>query len=231
MINNIRKAMIILPVIVILWIFGSPSVMAATITSDCREYTYNGITYAYMSSINNDASSYVKADTAISCNAHVPAGQIGAQARIYSTSGVMLAESAVMWNTSTSNIQGAWVKYSGNSNYYSMGKVYIGKNKKTTYVFETARTGFISGYSLGSPVEVMNYPVNQNGETYGSSLYASNIGEEPDLVLAIGINGKTGYVRNSDTEVTSVDNENITIPLYESDGKTVIGSFILTSVQ
>lgn len=79
---------------------------------------------------------------------------------------------------------------------------------------------------------------NQNGEIYGSELFLSEIGVEPDLILAIGINNVCGYVRASDLEpVINSPEEALeyqqtlepskTIPLYEEDGTTIIGSFVI----
>jgi len=83
------------------------------------------------------------------------------------------------------------------------------------------------------------YQVNENGQTYGSNIAAESIETEPDLILACGTNGKTGYVKkldlNGDMPKTPEEAIKITqknkvqnireIPLYEKDGKTIIGSF------
>jgi hypothetical protein len=41
------------------------------------------------------------------------------------------------------------------------------------------------------------FPVNSHGETYGSSMGAL---QEPDLVAAVGVDGKSGYIRQSESE-------------------------------
>ncbi|AOY76165.1 hypothetical protein [Clostridium formicaceticum] len=87
------------------------------------------------------------------------------------------------------------------------------------------------------------YKVNENGQTYGSSLYAVSFETEPDLILAEGIDGTTGYVYAADLygkapknpqeaiamQKANTDQERF-IPLYASDGKTVIGEFRMSSV-
>lgn len=82
------------------------------------------------------------------------------------------------------------------------------------------------------------YKVNENGQTYGSSLKAESIETEPDLIWACGTKGESGYVKKSDLnsdmpktpeEAIKITQENKAqsheIPLYDKDGKTVIGSF------
>lgn len=109
------------------------------------------------------------------------------------------------------------------------------------------------------PLDISNaiapsYPANELGYTYGSSLYASSPDQEPDLILASGTNGEEGYVYASDLEGDQPTNpeEAIvyqekmdelfaqyksgevvifrTIPLYESDGVTVIGEFEISGI-
>jgi hypothetical protein len=74
---------------------------------------------------------------------------------------------------------------------------------------------------------------NANGETFGveSDEYV------PDLVLAQATNGKTGYVRRSELEAAGVSTpvspahaatlepSPAEVPVYESDGETIIGVF------
>lgn len=89
------------------------------------------------------------------------------------------------------------------------------------------------------PTEKRNqYEKNANGETYGYAIQSETIGYEPDLIAATGTNGEDGYVRGTDLDgpVPSSPEEAIAmqspngryIPLYESDGKTVIGEFYIS---
>ena len=90
----------------------------------------------------------------------------------------------------------------------------------------------------------LKYPINENGLTYGSAFDSISPNDEPDLILARGIDGTIGYVYASDLngkepkspeEAISLQKmktgENITIPLYEADGKTIIGEFRISSIQ
>jgi len=80
--------------------------------------------------------------------------------------------------------------------------------------------------------------VNANGQTYG----VVNQSGTPDLIAVVIDHGKTGgYVTKHDLDCASGDavsspaqaatwdqrNYNITIPVYESDGTTVIGQFVV----
>jgi hypothetical protein len=98
----------------------------------------------------------------------------------------------------------------------------------------------------------IDYPVNDNGQTYGSGLHSEfEDAEAPDLIFAVGVDGTEGYVLKTDLEGTGplakpqnpdealaymeqleeLANEAAArgdkyvyyIPLYESDGTTVIG--------
>lgn len=94
------------------------------------------------------------------------------------------------------------------------------------------------------------YSVNKNGQTYGSvNPYAAVPQEGPELIAAIGIDGTEGYIYEEDLngeqpsnpEEAQVYMENLKraaaraarsnekysryIPLYDSDGVTVIGEF------
>ena len=76
--------------------------------------------------------------------------------------------------------------------------------------------------------------INEKGQTYG---IGSDLNGTPDLVLAIGIDGTLGYVYKTDIDPPKFktieealkwqeERKDIkTIPLYSSDGETVIGEF------
>ncbi len=74
------------------------------------------------------------------------------------------------------------------------------------------------GRILSNGDERIYFPVNESGETYGRG----DLPVVPDLVLAIGDDGTEGYIRDSDLFGTSIE-----VPLYDSDGRTVIGTFTL----
>ena len=82
------------------------------------------------------------------------------------------------------------------------------------------------------------YPVNENGLSYGSGAGVDEHDPGPDLVAAIGTNGRCGFVRASDRDeeppadpeealahMADLDPDGRDIPLYAQDGVTVIGTF------
>ncbi len=102
------------------------------------------------------------------------------------------------------------------------------------------------GYGLASAGPYPNqsfapppvYPRNENGQTYGALSAAISVETEPDLVKAVGVDGTVGYVLSKDLDggpMPKTPEEALTrmrntpsirpIPLYDIDGKTVIGVF------
>jgi hypothetical protein len=83
------------------------------------------------------------------------------------------------------------------------------------------------------------FPVNKNGETYGSNSEVTVAGQEPDLILAKGVDGTDGYIKLIDLNKDQPKNPEEAvaymekmknsppknIPLYDVDGETVIGEF------
>lgn len=128
-----------------------------------------------------------------------------------------------------------------NGIYYSKGVVemYNGNGYNTYYAnqspyatFNTGITAYLNNNSLNA------YNLNDNGEKYGSAFYSITTDSEPDLISAQGIDGKFGYIKKNDLykgkasnleEALSKDkvDSNTSIPVYESDGVTIIDYFIL----
>jgi len=104
----------------------------------------------------------------------------------------------------------------------------------TLFIHASAKTD----QSESSPA--ISYEVNENGQTFGDFNQAEELGYFADLMLAEGEDGVVGYVYYNEfigdqpknpEEALKWQEENIgkdqIIPLYESDGITVIGQFIL----
>ncbi|HZK83846.1 MAG TPA: hypothetical protein VFC58_04045 [Desulfosporosinus sp.] len=100
--------------------------------------------------------------------------------------------------------------------------------------------GAIPATASGTPNQSIQnikapHGVNQNGETYGSGANEQGL----DLMQAKGVDGTVGYIKTKDLNKDQPNNpqeavdymkkmENsapINIPLYDVDGKTVIGKF------
>lgn len=75
------------------------------------------------------------------------------------------------------------------------------------------------------------YPINDDGKSYGPDVKESNI--QPDLILVCNEDGKEGYIKKEDLNRGAVSLEqaqnggfnNYQIPMYLSDGKSVVGYF------
>jgi hypothetical protein len=93
-------------------------------------------------------------------------------------------------------------------------------------------------WSITTAEPIQRYPVNSNGQTYGSVEDDEKAGGLPDLIKAGGIDGTKGYIKKSDLPPDPKNPEEAlqqkaqmeargpyTIPLYDIDGKTVIGAF------
>jgi hypothetical protein len=79
--------------------------------------------------------------------------------------------------------------------------------------------------------EPTDWATNDNGDTYGM---VKEDGSQPDLLSAYARNGRLGYVFTSDLDEdrpTSLTEPAVTtarsIPVYESDGETVVGEFVI----
>lgn len=115
-----------------------------------------------------------------------------------------------------------------------------------TLILTVALVGGILLGSLGfgiatAGIPAPEYPTNEYGETYGSALYATSPETEPNLVLAIGEGGAVGYVRATDLngpmpktpeealqQMMSNAGKQRRIPMYDIDGRTVIGVFVIS---
>lgn len=199
--------------------------------SDYKTTRLNGYTYEYASFAATRGNT-MEGSIILKANKNVPTGYMGAQARLYSERGTLVASSNWVYNTSP--IAGYIVDSDGvttKGNYYSYGRVKLYNGD-----------GYNDYYAYRSPIAVLNsnipvtYKTNQYGDTYGTGVTAVITGEDPDFIEALGIDGTFGYVRSSDLEskVSSPkdallsksleNNTNPMIPLYDEE-RNVIGQF------
>ncbi len=73
---------------------------------------------------------------------------------------------------------------------------------------------------IQSNTNSLNYPENEHGQTYGSAQEDHSADMLPDLIHAGSVNGIQGYLLKKDYLGEPGD-----VPLYDVDGKTVIGTF------
>ena len=170
-------------------------------------------------------------------------GMLGASSELFDQNGNSVATAPMAINSGSSNFCDSYeatVYPKQINNYYAKGYSYVWDGKR--YVGEpTYKSPLISSGT--------SYSVNQFGQTYGSALYADTFDERPDLMAAIGDDGVAGYIYTDDlksenpkTPAEAVARQEMyealianwdgqeaivvrTIPLYESDGRTVIGDY------
>jgi hypothetical protein len=124
-----------------------------------------------------------------------------------------------------------------------VNEVQIKTIKKKSLVFIIALTVCIPigicvfALSNGYFDTASNNPKNQFSENYASKLPAIPVGTEPELIKAIGVDGTIGYVFSIDLEGVQPKNPKEAleqqskrssyreIPLYDVNGKKVIGKF------
>jgi len=211
------------------------SVLAAGGSSDYTEKTVYGYDYRYESYVSNNTSGQIFGQASVSCTNvdELPIGYMGAQARIYNTSGILKASSSWRYNETDNPLVITITTYDTTSGYYyckGQVKLYNGDGYSTysckaTPNYAPTRNG----------IEIQR---NENGEIYGSELFLSEVGIQPDLILAEGNGGQVGYIRAIDLDAKDVTtpeqaieyekNGLYSIPLYESDGKTIIGTFYVS---
>lgn len=97
--------------------------------------------------------------------------------------------------------------------------------------------------SLPTLYSFVTYERNESGKTYGKLVESQSfieryVRKEPDLIAVIATNGKEGYVKKTDffpdlphnpkeaLEQEAANTDSV-IPVYKTDGVTVIGDFEL----
>ncbi|MBU5442748.1 peptidase [Paenibacillus sp. MSJ-34] len=207
-------------------------------------YSYNitSITYVYGSGSNANIRAMTdinKSDSSPSGN--VPAGYMGAQARIYNEKGELYESSemkynpspTVRWSVETSGWKGEKFYSQGKAMFYNANGTYT---EYTAYKSPLGEATFIQNSKQIDYIKD-KYAMNINGDTYGSAVSSNT---DPDLILAVGTNGISGYVKSSDL-VPEVDSPEAaleqnktsdrTIPLYDVNGETQIGVFKLVTIE
>jgi len=100
-----------------------------------------------------------------------------------------------------------------------------------------------NGLPFGENIKPV-FPVNENGQTYGSSMNSKSLDDFPDLIEAVSKDGAEGYVYYTDLygdmpnspeqaakymeDMRELNERGIfvkAVPVYKLDGKTVIGKY------
>ncbi|MFJ5958001.1 hypothetical protein ACIQC5_18850 [Paenarthrobacter sp. NPDC092416] len=96
-----------------------------------------------------------------------------------------------------------------------------------------------------TPSKGTDFKTNERGQTYGSITIVDQQEIEPDLINALATNGELGYVANTELKAASGHpsqfhspaealrwqeangNRAVNIPVYEADGVTKVGQFVI----
>lgn len=165
---------------------------------------------------------------------------MGAQARLYTESGALYLSSAMTYNRAAvagNNVYTSVVDVQGSYYTKALCKFYNGDGYSSYDAFSSPVATLASANSMTNPMLISEYQTNSQGKTYGSDLSSYTIGQSPELISAIGIDGTEGYVRAADLDpaYTTIedainhDNTSYLIPLYDSE-ENVIGSFLLETI-
>lgn len=215
------------------------SAMANEYNSSTRTAKVYNINYSYWSSINSSNGKWVLFSTYGKVHDSCPAGYMGLQPRLFAENGTLVK--AYDWHYNASDYAAGTrlrvpYNYDGvvkGKYYYSCGQVkFYNGDGYTTYVCAASPNTQV-------PVSTSSVKRNIHGELYGIDGDHSQNGMEVDLIQAIGNNGRIGYVKRSDLDGNDVSNPSEVfsyvdkcldcpgriIPIYESDGVTVIDSF------
>ncbi|PBI83777.1 hypothetical protein BKP42_67640 [Rhodococcus erythropolis] len=177
----------------------------------------------------------------------VPSAEIGVRARLFS-SGALCEATTYRYNTGpaaqfthkTTNTCGAgWYNSHGYTAIWDGTSAYKEALTLPTNPlwWEPAAARSASPAPELTP-ESIPTGTNSAGETYGSGASAATDADLPDLVAAIGDDGTTvGFVRSADlaetpavnpAEASKQSSTERTIPLFDEDGQTQVGTFTLT---
>ena len=196
--------------------------------------TVYGHTYKYNSSIGkNESTGGVYGVSNITSSELIPIGYGGVCARLYTSTGALSRSGSWHYNGYEVNGMGSGALDAPSSGtYYSKGQVrFYNGDGYTTY--STKASPNMTQYNSIS-TSASHLQTNQTGLTYGSALFSET---EPDLILAEGISGNIGYVKSSDLNgpmpvsayaaIQIQTSQSRVIPVYESDGITVIDTFVI----
>lgn len=243
--KRISKRAFSLFVVVILTLSTTVSVFANFHDALPLWVTVAGYKYELISRIHNENPGEVNFQISVYVQdgKSVPTGYIGCNARIYNSDGNFIKQSG--WDYNPGSVNGKDASYLNAESYkvssgfyYSKGAAKLFNGLEYEIYDANKTTNFAPGRNAIPPKSEILIQRNENGEVYGSDLFLSEIGVHPDLIRAVGIDGTVGYVRAEDLDdgvstpteaiVAMQTKQSILVPLYKSDGETVIGSFLLS---
>lgn len=216
---------------------------AAEYSSASRTVTVYGHKYDYWSSITPEPEFVLYSTYARAVDGTLQ-GYMGIQPRLYLEDGTLVEASDWSYNdkdypnTTSLNIGSFYFDGISGKYYYCRGQVkFYNGNGYTTYT-STASP------NVRVPLTASSIQVNAHGEVYGPEIFLAQMGVEADLIQAQGNHGNIGYVKNTDLNIDddvqtpsdaiytmTAQSFDRTIPVYASDGETVIDTFTVHGGQ
>ena len=208
-----------------------------------------GVAYE-ISSMFYYAPPYYKGSVWIIADQRVPAGYMSAQSTIYNEDKSLIKSSHMSSNTSSINfhyqetpelVTNETLLYVSGSYEILSGTGRVVSGDVNTIEYYDGSFSVVRPRSLMEEDGITEYPVNADGLTYGSLLYANEIGEEPDLISAVGTDGTAGYILREDFSPELYTQaavlawqaalaEDDKIPLYDLEGNQ-IGEYAMGAPQ
>lgn len=150
-------------------------------------------------------------------------------------SGSTVVNRTQSYNTTATSLYSIATSGGGYSQYYGYIDGLAWNASGYYQAFATTSTITISAYSA---LDHNGWKVNSSGLTYGALNYLTDDGHGlPDLIEVLGINGNVGYVYKSawngveastpEEALELIEQGSVTLPVYDSEGQTVIDSFIV----
>lgn len=189
---------------------------ASAVTGTVFQRTYNGISYNVLShvNINSTKGAYPGASVTSQHGGTVPSGWFSNTANTLTV-------------TPKNQYDKAYPSYRGHAEV-----AFYDANNNGKYVYYRDEVPYTPIISLTRSTDQLDYAVsyNANGESYGTDMAGMVAQIDLDLRRAIGTNGEQGYIRSSDyPELPKHLGDPLPseqdLPLYDSDGVTVIGVY------
>jgi len=226
--------------------FLVPSVYAASGTSPTKTTPeIDGHFYQYSSQISNDGTDeltsgiYMKTEYA----EVVPAEYMGGYEAIWNaTTGQIIAENNPYYYPDASASIGLFMNASVPNNYdaYEGGGDVAFYNGDGYNWYATDWSPAINNNPSDLSVPNPTFPTNADGQTYGSNLGLTPA-QSPDLIAVVDTAGQGGYVYANQLygPIPTTPQQAVTvnaqssavpsIPVYQSNGSTILGQFILSA--
>lgn len=218
---------------------------ATEYSSASKTVTVYGHEYEYWSSIDSqDKYNYVLYSVYGRAVGGTLQGYMGLRPRLYSEDGSLIDAADWDYNdkdyTSTTRLRVPWVYNDGvpGDYYYSRGQVkFYNGDGYTIYTCNASP-------NIRVPLTAKTIQVNADGKVYGPEIFLAQLGIEADLIQARGNSGNIGYVKSTDLNIDddvetpsdaiyAMTNRGVDrmIPVYASDGETIIDTFTVYGGQ